>query len=357
MGTPRLISCPSCQRPNGPRPRCLYCGAPLPSADPEASGGAPEAETRREGGGAPSPGSPFPAPQAPPPPPAVPDLLRGLGPFGRRRAAARLVLVPDPAYGRSLPWLKVRLFETLGIDAYTATLLLQRDVPCLLREVADAADARARAERLAERGIRTVLLTPEGVAPYASPRGVDSCRIGLHRVLLDSGGQPVEVSAGAVSRVVLGEIRPPPAGPQTREVKGPLFTRSTQIEPRAFADIQTPYWLADLHIAGGPPFLRIRADSFDYGCLGPERGISAWHNLNVLVARLQAVLGDFPIDKSFRKVAQVSPERPPPTDEADAGAGRGEEVAFTEYGMLLDLCARSAAPVPAPTPSLPGDAP
>lgn len=267
------------------------------------------------------------------------------------------MLVPDPAYARSLPWLKVRLFETLGLDAYTATLLLQREVPCLLREVPDADDARSKAEKLAERGIRTVLLTPEGVAPYASPRVVDSCRIGLHRVLLASGGPSVDVAAGTVSRVVLGEIRPPPAGPVTREVQGPLFTRRSQVEPRPFADIQSPYWLADLHLADGPPFLRIRADSFDYRCLGPERGISAWHNLNVLVARLQAVLGDFPIDKSFRKVAPISPDRLPPADEADGGAARGEEVAFTEYGMLLDLCARNVAPAPAPRPSLPGVAP
>ncbi len=359
-----VIACPRCHRWNGVRAVCLYCGVPLP---PPSEEGVPES---KEGPKASTPGDPTlpPSPEAIvssqispspsdsgvygrssglfaalPPPVTENDLVRGRGTFGKRSAPARLLLVPDRSYLRALPWLRIRLSETLSLDTYTAAMLLQRDVPAFLKEFPSTEEAEPKAQRLLSLGIRTCLLTPEGMLAYGPPVPITSCRLGIHKMIFQTGQGEREVLTGEVARAVLGEIRPPPGGAQTIEAKGFLGRPQRSLSSRSLSDIQGASWIMDLFLKGGPPILRLRADAFDYHCLGPERGVSAWRNLQAVLGLLQATLGGFPEDRAFRKVVQT-PEVWQGKDDVETPLPLPEEVAFTEYGIVLDRAARVREP-------------
>ncbi len=269
---------------------------------------------------------------APPPDP----LLRGRGPWGPRDAAARVLLLPDPAYRDNMPWLRARLHAVLGLDAYTCNLYLQRPFPVFLEALPDEAAGQALVEELGD-SLRTLLLTREMVA--SSVRAVEVDRVHIDDVQLvfaetDRPEREHTVSRYGLEQAHLGEIKPEQAD------EGPLVERSFwRNKPRArrgFDEILNPYWLLDLVFADTT--IRIRSDRFDFTCLGSDRAPSTLLNLRNLAAYLALV--EVELDELFKRVPSVRRERTPEADE-DPGVPP-EVVLFDEY-VMVSACARRAA--------------
>ena len=136
-------------------------------------------------------------------------LLRGRGPFGPRDAAARVLLVPDPGYRQNLPWLRVRLNNLMGLDAYTANLYLQREFPVFLEAFEEMSEAWALEDDLIAGGMRVLVLTREMVEGHREAFYADNAEVDATSVLFSAAGEaPLQVERLDLEAALLGEIKP-----------------------------------------------------------------------------------------------------------------------------------------------------
>jgi len=259
-------------------------------------------------------------------------LGRGGGPFGPRQTAWRLVLLPDPTYRASLPWMRPRLADTVGIDAYTASQYLQRPTPSFLAAAEEPEPLEAQAAHLASAGLRVVVLPRRDWARDRLPVLVaDVLDLDADPVLfLCADGSRVEVQRRDLGWAATAEISPIREN-STVEVKRTRWGMPVMPDRVGLSDRFTPYYALDLCRHGDPRPLRIRSNDFDFQRLGADRGIAAAVNIRTLALRLGGA--DLPVDQGFRKV----PSLPGPKDPtAVASRVPRREVDFTEYVLLLD---------------------
>ncbi len=274
-------------------------------------------------------------------PPARSGLLRGGGAFGPRHSVARVLLLPDPSYQRRIPWLRARLHGQLRLDAYSCNLYLQREFPVFLAGYPSEEEARTLGTNLADGGMRVLVLTRSMVEDYPPPFRAVAARLGHDAVeFADASGARYRVARRHVERAIVGEIHPPDA--EDRPPPDRPFSGGLPRPGRSVDEVVSGYWALQLVVSPpGAPVL-VRADEFDFECLGPHRGASSLINLR----RLPEVVG--------------SPRRPPVVDDlfkriprasqAAAPEGRGpgstptpEEVLFAEYAMIQAYASRVPA--------------
>lgn len=264
-------------------------------------------------------------------------LGRGGGPFGPRKAAWRLVMLPDPSYRASLPWLRPRLASTVGIDSYTALQYLQRPVPSYLGSAEQPDELSAQADHLASAGLRVLVLPRRDWARDRLPRLVRDVDPDADPLVFEMHeGPSICVDPGTLSWAATAEIQP------VRERGGGAsVTRSRWGMPVApdrlgLADRFTPYFALDLCRSDDPRPPRIRSSTFDFERLGAERAIAAAVNIRHLATRLGRG-GQLPLDTGFRKVPSLpGPEEREAGGQMKAGSLPRREVDFTEYVLLLD---------------------
>jgi len=266
-------------------------------------------------------------------------LLKGRGPFGPRDAAARVLLVPDPGYRQNLPWLRARLNNLLGLDAYTANLYLQRDFPVFLEAFEELAEAWALEDDLVAGGMRVLVLTREMVEGHREPFFADRAEVDATTVLFEAGGEaPMQVERMDIEAALLGEVKPldEPDSPLVERT----FWRNKARASRSFEEIQHPYWLLELSIKEPSLPIRIRQDRFDFGCLGDQRKPSSLLNLKGLPAFFAYPGAEVPLDELFRRVPRV--RRQQVAAEEAAGGPPEEEVLFSEYALIQTLARRAS---------------
>ena len=136
-------------------------------------------------------------------------LGRGGGPFGPRKAAWRLVLLPDPAYRSNLPWLRPRLSNTVGIDSYTALQYLQRPVPSYLASADPEAELSGKAKHLGATGLRVLLLPRRDWARDRLPRLVRDVDVDADPLVFQmEEGPPVSLDRSELSWAAIADIQP-----------------------------------------------------------------------------------------------------------------------------------------------------
>ncbi len=273
---------------------------------------------------------------------AGPDspLLHGRGAFGARGATARVLLLPDPAYRQNLPWLRARLDNLLGIDAYTANLYLQREFPVFLKEFDEMAPAWALEDDLIAGGLRVLVLTRDMVEGHREAYPAERAEIDDETLLFESADRPpLQLERRDLELAILGEVKPleTPGGPLVERT----FWRVKSRPSRSFSDIQHPYWL--LHLVSAEPTVpvRIRQDRFDFGCLGPARKPSTLLNLKTLPARFAVPGKGVVVDELFRRVPRVRREAIASEDGSPADGPPEEEVLFSEYALIQTLARRA----------------
>jgi hypothetical protein len=266
-------------------------------------------------------------------------LLRGRGPFGPRDAAARVLLVPDPGYRQNLPWLRARLNNLMGLDAYTANLYLQRDFPVFLEAFEEMAAAWALEDDLIAGGMRVLVLTREMIEGHREPFYADSAEVDATSVLFSTAGEaPLQVERLDLEAALLGEIKP--LDQPDRPLVERTFWRNKARESRSFEDIQHPFWLLELSAKEPVLPIRIRQDRFDFRCLGDQRRPSSLLNLKNLPGFFAYPGAELPLDELFRRVPRVHRQKVASKDAVDGPPE--EEVLFSEYALIQTLARRAA---------------
>lgn len=265
------------------------------------------------------------------------SLLRGRGPWGPRDAQARLLLLPDPTYRQRLPWLRARLHNLLGLDAYTATLYLQRTFPVYLQQFDSPEEAEELAGELDRGGLGALVLTRTMVQSH--PRAIVVRRVVVEDELLlfildGEGEELLTVPKGALEAAFTAEIKP--VEDQEKPLMERSFWRNTPRPSLSFEEVGSPYWVLDL--VTSDTIVRVRADEFDFSCLGKDRGPSTLFNLRTLP---QALSGrELVADDLFKRVPQVKREAIPEADEAPDEPSE-EVTLFDEYVMIQTVSRRS----------------
>lgn len=267
-------------------------------------------------------------------------LLRGRGAFGARSAAARVLLLPDPAYRQNLPWIRARLNNLLGIDAYTANLYLQREFPVFLKEFDEMAPAWALEDDLIAGGVRVLVLTRDMVEDHREPYLAERAEIDEHTILFEAASRPpVQLERAELELAILGEVKPleTPGGPLVERT----FWRVKSRPAKSFSEIQHPYWLLQLVSAEPAVPVRIHQDRFDFSCLGPVRRPSTLLNLKNLPAQFALPGQGVTVDDLFRRVPRVRRETIASGDGATPDGPPEEEVLFSEYTLIQTLARRA----------------
>ena len=268
-------------------------------------------------------------------------LQRGRGPWGPRDAEARVILVPEPIYNQRLPWLRARLNQTLGLDAYTCNMYLQRDFPVFLKDCPTRVEAQQLAGNLVEGGLNVIIVTRVLVERQPVPIEMARAEIETDRVrfVVAQEGEPwLEIPRRAFQAAHIGEIKPP------ESAKGPLmertFWRNKPRASRTFDEIQNPYWLLDL--ITDDLIVRVRSDHFDFSCLGEMRAPSSLLNLRTLPAAMSPPGVDLPLDDLFKRVPRLKRELNPDADGTPEIPA--DEILFDEYVMLQTFARRDGTP-------------
>jgi len=268
-------------------------------------------------------------------------LIKGRGPWGPRDAEARVILVPDPSYRQRLPWLRVRLHELLGLDAYTCNMYLQRDFPVFLKDYPTRVEAQQLAGQLLEGGLNVIIVTRGIIERHTTPIEVVQAEIGADQITFVAAlaGEPrLEIPRAAFEAAHIGEVKPPDMP------KGPLmersFWRNKPRSSRSFEEIQNPYWLLDLVTADVN--VRVRSDLFDFSCLGELRAPSSLLNLRTLPSAMSSPGEDLPLDDLFKRVPRLKRELNPDAD--DTPEIPPDEILFDEYVMLQTFARRDGTP-------------
>lgn len=266
---------------------------------------------------------------------SVSPLLRGRGPWGPRGAPARVLLLPAPTYRRKVPWLRARLHNQLGLDAYTCNMYLQRDVPVFLKEFPTEEEAQQLAENLADGGMRVLCLTRHAVEEFpAAFRATRADVKGLEIRFEGSEGQRLTLDRSLLQVAVFGEITPP-APPS-----GPLVERSFwRVKParagRSFDEVDVPYWLLEFIVATPGPNVRLRADDFDFSFLRSEGPRSSLLSLRKLPELFSAPGAEIEIDDQFKRLPRIKREVAPAG--AVEMAWSEEELLFAEYTLIESM--------------------
>lgn len=260
-------------------------------------------------------------------------LRTGLGPFGQRGAAVRLVMLPDDGYRGRVHFLQHRLSQTLGIDLFSARQLLQRTSPSFLVAGEDRIEMEGMAEHLRAGGLIALLLDREtwldGADPFVAVRA-EGAAPGPVR-LRDAAGRALAVSRADFSWALVAAFR----------TDGSDATSSLDGTSVTLDGSGREYQLLDVfrYSTRGP--VRVRSDRFDFSCLGGARKPAAAVNLRTLLSWLSPD-PDVPLraDDSFRRIQRV--QGPGARGELDPEASRipPREVDFTEYGLIVDAARR-----------------
>ncbi|MEE2829119.1 MAG: hypothetical protein VX498_08020 [Myxococcota bacterium] len=260
-------------------------------------------------------------------------LSRGGGPFGRRDAPVRLILLPHSSHRRRADELREVLHEATGLDLYTVGHALQKETPTLLGTAETLAEAEAIAAPLWAEKLKVLVLPKEVWLQGTAPENVVSAYSEDPQVVVfvRPDGSSLRVGRGTVRWAALGEIEP----------NG--MTSGTAGERGAAAGIDMTrgsYLIMDLLRRGHRPPVRIRSDEFDFSCLGEIQALSANINLRRLLSWLTRDPDNpellIPLDESFKRVPHL------PGAGGDIEVVPGErplvrrEVEFTEYVLLLD---------------------
>lgn len=263
-------------------------------------------------------------------------LQRGGGPFGRREAAARMILLPDPAYKGKAHWLRHRLAQTTGTDLYTAGQALQRDVPFCIGTADSFEEAEKLAEHLRAAELKVLVIDREGWLLDALPTAVREARLeGPDAIFVRADGSQLRVPRTDFTWAALGDIRPDsdkvPMVPERD-----LWGTAAQPEGRSF-DVGVGAFLAlDLLRRSSRHPIRVRSDDFDFSCLGDTRGLAAGLNLRVLLKLLApSVDQPIPLNDRFKRVPHL-PGLPPAEDKRTGRFVTRREIEFTEFVLLSD---------------------
>ncbi|OYT70765.1 MAG: hypothetical protein CFK52_10040 [Chloracidobacterium sp. CP2_5A] len=257
-------ACPRCGRPNGAhRATCLFCGEPL---------SAPGRESQ-----------------------ALPSL-RGASDI---EPGYNVIFLPGAALAAGA----VEEVAAAGrLTTEQAALLLTAAAPVPIARAATAHDAVLLTQRLARSGLRTLILSDAQLAPFQPPRRARALTAtdGYLEVWSSEPVAPLRLAWEDISLIVFGALRFRQV--LVRESSG----RRAKAEREEMMTADEEVAVIDLFGPTLATHARIRADGFDYSCLGSDRSLLAVENHArlgdwLLASRSSATV----VNRDFRAVARA----------------------------------------------------
>ncbi|HEX8068687.1 MAG TPA: hypothetical protein VF546_01965 [Pyrinomonadaceae bacterium] len=308
-----LIACPACQRTNAPtRLRCLYCGAALPAP---AAG---REDLRR---------------------PALRALEaweQGFNVVLHARAEDAPELPPETVAEAA------RLLR-LEPDLFARVLAARTPLPVAC--AASAEEAAFVERRLGALGLACAVVADETLGVAAQPpqrvRRFEFDDAGL-TAWSGAEGAPQTVAWGELVLLVVGRI-------SRRQIeieeRGGRRARGEIVATREFYEDES---VLDLYTDEPARNWRVRAESFDYNCLGAGKSLLAAENFARLVAALRARAAAVVCDEDYQGLRHLLAAAWPAAEETASGLRRGRpgrlnreaittvsnETQFTRYGRL-----------------------
>ncbi len=277
-----MVTCDSCLRANPPtRPTCLYCGARLPATE---SIEAPQAES------------------AAAPAPAVPGFYVVLS-VRTNEAIAESVL--QQIATRS----DLKLPDLQSAWRAGATLPLAQ------------ANTNQQAEELIDEfrvlGIQTALVSNEDLNDSAANKKIRALEFSDDGLtgLAGVSGERVFEKWSDLTLLVTGRLQVNNVEEVVRRKRG----GNKPVDRREFANDESIF---DLYSRSAKEGWRIAADNFDFSCLGPRKGITAFENFRSLVNLLRERAENLEVDDSYLTVRPLLAKLWPPGASTRSGGWR-----------------------------------
>ena len=308
-----LVPCSACSRANAPtRTSCLYCGALLETTDVNACSPAPDQEIE-----------------------TTADVC-----FHLAIAPAQF----DEATMEKLASLLDRKVSDLQ-------LLLTQPLGAPLFAVNSEKQARAAAEKLHELGVATRIISDEQLAVQNTPVAVSALEIRDDAVegTVGRGKQAVSAFWDEISLIVIGRLYF-----ETKEIEQKRNREKQVIDER---EILTDEAVLDIYVRHDKVGWRIRANSFDFSCLGDKKQLTAFANFATLIALLRARATAAVMDDSYLRLRNalnaIWPAEPNTRAQARRRRAFGDfdssvtsidnELQFTRYSCLLSYLHKASS--------------
>jgi hypothetical protein len=260
-----LIACPRCERNNGlRRTTCLYCGAELPVTAESAGQQVP--------------------------------ILRPVEEWERGFTVVLAPLDEEAPTARQL----ARLSEIARVDEGAARAFLDARTSLPLVRVATEGEADIVARLLGASDLGATVVADAELTLDRQTRRVRELRLGptaLEAHVL--WGEWEAVPRDEIALAVEGRV----VGSTVEIVEGTGRKRGSEIEDTSeyFAE----NYVVDIYGASLEHSFRVKADSFDFSCLGAQPALRLDENVSALAALLASYLGASRYDASYSRVARL----------------------------------------------------
>ncbi len=259
-----VVTCPQCGRRNGiHRATCLFCGCPLSLAGQEA------------------------------------HVLPSLREATDLEPGYNVVFLPGPALTASIVEEVARVSR---LTTEQVASLLASPAPVPIARTTTAHDAKLLVQRLAGQGLRLLILSDMQLAPLHPPRRARALTAAGEylEVWGHSPAEPLRIAWKDVSLVVFGVLQFHQV--MTRE----SASRRTKVEREEIYAADDEVAVIDFFGPTLATHVRIRADGFDYSCLGAKRSLLAAENHTRLGNWLLDSVGHTAVvNRDFRTVARA----------------------------------------------------
>ena len=255
----QMVTCESCLRSNPPtRLQCLYCGGSLPLNN------------------------------------AAFDLQKpDLRPLENWEQGYNNILKSSPATKLSDEAMALAA-DLLKLDKEVVNRLISSNHALPVARTATRDDAALVQRRLSAVGIDTEIIPDVNLAEAGAPfrvRAAELSDVGL-KLYERQGGQPFELSWRQILLLVVGRFTVQRV--ESRE-ENARRKESRVLEASEFFTDETTF---DFYAFDRRPF-RIMSKSFDFSCLGPNKGLVAQENMSRLLELFREKAGDATWDDSY----------------------------------------------------------
>ncbi len=307
-----MLACPACSRANAPtRMGCLYCGAAVP-----APHGMDELQL---------------------------PALRALEAWEQ---GYNVVLLPRAEDARALPHdAAVEAARVVRVEPEQLQLMLAARVPLPLARPAQRAEVALIERRLAALGLPVETIADETLAVETQPpqrvRRFEFTDAGL-TAWASAEAAAQHVAWGGIMLLVAGRISRRQI--EVEERRG-LRAAGEVVDTREFYDDER---VLDLYSNEPARNWRIRAESFDYTCLGAQKSLLAAENFTRLIAALCTRATAAVFDDDYTSLRHLLQGAWPVAEQTSSGLRRdrpgrmhteaittvSNETQFTRYGRL-----------------------
>jgi hypothetical protein len=202
--------------------------------------------------------------------------------------------------------------------------ILAERVPLPLARTASREEAELIADRLQVFGFRVTTLSDEGAVVR-----VRSMRLNTEGLALNPGQTTNEVDVSWSNLVLLVSGRIVEKRVELKEIK----TRGAENEILDTSELFSDEAATDLYVSGHSETWRVQANSFDFSCLGTEKGLLASENIRRLQTLLATNATNARLDDSYNRLRPLLDLVWSPEQETKSSGWRRERPGKLSIGI------------------------